>query len=83
MNALGVMQGWMDVPLNESGRQLATITGQRMRGIRFDECISSPLLRALETCEIPLRESGNHTPISIDSRIQEINFGEMKAKGCL
>ena len=46
MNARAVMQGWMDEPLNTSGRDLAVITGRAMRGIHFDGCFSSPLIRA-------------------------------------
>ena len=57
-NREGYLQGWRDEPLNESGRALAVITGQRMRDIRFDACISSPLCRARETAEIILREQG-------------------------
>ena len=44
LNAKGVMQGWLDEPLNDAGRQLAAITGREMQGIHFDECISSPLI---------------------------------------
>ncbi len=76
----GVMQGWLDAPLNQNGRDLAVVTGQGMRGIRFDKCISSPLIRAKETAEIVLRESGNRIPITTDDRIREINFGEMEGR---
>ena len=57
LNAKGLMQGWIDEPLNDNGRLLATITGQGMQGIKFDFCISSPLIRAVETAEIILREN--------------------------
>ncbi len=56
MNARAVMQGWMDEPLNAGGRDLAVITGRAMRGIHFDGCFSSPLIRAKETAEIVLME---------------------------
>ena len=51
LNAKGVMQGWLNEPLNENGRALAALTGRAMaaRGIRFDFCVSSPLARAKET----------------------------------
>lgn len=80
LNAKGVMQGWLDEPLNENGRALAQVTGREMRGIRFDGCISSPLLRARETVEIILQESGNDIPVETDERIKEINFGEMEGE---
>ena len=78
LNAKGVMQGWLNEPLNQNGRDLAVATGRAMRGIRFDACISSPLVRARETVEIILRESGNDIPISVDDRIREIHFGDLE-----
>lgn len=74
LNTLGVMQGWIDEPLNEGGRKLDAITGRKMKNIRFDCCISSPLLRAKETVKIIPRESGNNVPVLTDDRIKEINF---------
>ena len=77
LNAKGVLQGRIDEPLNKNGRDLAVLTGQAMKGIHFDDCISSPLNRAKETAEIILRESGNEIPFSIDNRIIEMDFGDM------
>lgn len=37
LNAKGILQGWLDEPLNGNGRKLATITGREMRNIHFDE----------------------------------------------
>ena len=51
-----------------------------MRGIHFDECISSPLVRAKKTVEIILRESGNDSPIITDDRIKKIYFGDIEGK---
>ena len=62
LNAKGVMQGRLDEPLNQKGRDLAEMTGKAMKGIHFDYCISSPLNRAKETAEIILRESENDIP---------------------
>ena len=75
LNVEAVLQGRLDEPINQSGRDLAAITGQNMRGIHFDACISSPLVRAYETAEIILRESGNDIPIATDDRLQEMAFG--------
>ncbi len=80
MNKKGVMQGRMDVPLNHNGRELAVLTGRAMAGIRFDKCFSSPLVRAKETAETVLRESGNDVPVMIDERITEIDFGVFDGK---
>ncbi len=75
-NVDGYLQGWSNDPINANGRKLAVLTGQGMRGINFDYCISSPLIRARETAEIVLRESGNKAPIVFDDRVKEINFGD-------
>lgn len=77
-NKNGYAQGWTDDPLNENGKILAKITGQGMKGIRFDCCISSPLIRARETAEIILRESGNSVCVSFDDRVKEVNFGSFE-----
>ncbi len=74
-NKRGVMQGWMDEPLNESGRFLAAETGKALKDVPFDECFCSPLQRARETAEALLRESRHKFPIAFDERIKEINFG--------
>ena len=79
-NVNGYLQGWTNDPLNENGKALAVITGRGMRNIKFDCCISSPLIRAMETAEIILRESGNDVPIIYDDRIKEINMGEWERK---
>ena len=80
LNAKGVMQGRLDQPLNDSGRELAAVTGRAMKDIRFDRCISSPLKRAAETAEIILRESENDIPIMFDDRLLEIDFGDLEGK---
>ena len=77
LNVKQVKQGWMDAPLNQAGRDLARLTGQALQGVHFDACISSPLIRAKETVEILLRESGNGAvPVQTDDRLKEINFGK-------
>ena len=80
LNTKGVMQGWLDAPLNRNGRELAVLTGRAMRGLHFDKCISSPLIRAKETAEIVLKESENRLTITVDDRIREINFGAMEGR---
>lgn len=77
-NKKGYLQGWTDIPLNENGRIIAELTGRGLKGIRFDHCFSSPLIRAKETAEILLRESGNSVSVSFDDRIKEMNFGSFE-----
>lgn len=80
-NKEGIMQGWLDKPLNSSGIKLAELTGQAMKGIKFDYCITSPLKRAYDTVKIVLNESGNKdVEITVDDRIKEYHFGEGEGK---
>ena len=80
LNARSIMQGQIDEPLNQNGRDLAAVTGRNMAGMHFDACISSSLGRARETAELILRESGNEIPILLDHRLLEISCGDMEAK---
>ena len=75
-NKKGLIQGTLDIPLNEFGLELAEKTkeGFQNEGLTFDYCYCSPLIRARQTAEIILR--GTDTPISYDERIREMNFGE-------
>ena len=80
LNVKAVMQGRLDEPLNQSGIDLAAITGRAMRDIRFDRCISSPLKRARQTAETVLRESENDIPVEFDDRLLEIDFGDLEGR---
>lgn len=53
-NKAGKMQGQVDIPLNERGREQAHETGQKLKdeGFEFDVLVSSPLSRAHETAQI-------------------------------
>ena len=80
-NKEGIMQGWLDLPLNEFGRKLARDTGRALRGTHFDAAITSPLLRAKETAELLLSESENcDTPLTLDDRLKEVFAGEWEGK---
>lgn len=80
-NRDGLLQGRSDMPLNESGLALAAVTGRGLRGVRFDACISSPLIRTMQTAEAVLRESGNpDVSIETEPRIMEINMGSWEGK---
>ena len=80
-NKNGILQGSSDWPLNEFGIQLAEITGEKMKGIKFDACISSPLSRAKQTAEIILNNSGNsNIEIQYDDRIKELDMGIYEGK---
>lgn len=79
-NKNGVLQGSSDWPLNDYGVKLAEITGQNMKGIKFDACYSGPLTRVKQTAEIVLKQSGNDVEIQLDDRLKEINMGVYEGK---
>ena len=75
-NVNRITNGWMDEGLNENGVKLAHLSGEGMKGIYFDECITSPLKRAMDTVNIVLQDSGNAgVKVETDDRLKEINFG--------
>lgn len=75
-NKKGLIQGSLDVPLNEYGLELARLTRQGFdaEGLRFDVCYCSPLIRARQTADILLE--GTDTPLIIEPRIREMSFAE-------
>jgi len=79
-NEQGRLQGWTNDQLNDMGVLLAKETGKAMKKIRFDAVFSSSLVRAYNTAEIILRESGNNNTIVIDDRVKEINMGNFEGK---
>ena len=75
-NKLQKLQGQIDIPLNEEGRQSAKDAHEKYKDLHFDICYSSPLSRAKETAEIFLE--GKDTPIITDDRLKEMAFGEFE-----
>ena len=66
------LQGWVDIPLNENGIELAKKTADGMKNISFDGVFSSPLIRAYTTAEIIV--SNRNINIEKDDRLKEIGF---------
>ena len=86
-NQLKRLQGNSNTELNEKGRELARITSEAIKDIRFDYIFSSPLDRAYETAQI-LR-GDRDVEIVKDERLIEISFGadegvliEKRSPGC-
>ena len=71
-NALGLIQGQADIPLNSNGRKQAHFLGKQLSNVHFDYIISSPLSRAIETAEIICK---NNREIYIDDLLKEISYG--------
>lgn len=50
-NADGVLQGWIDVPINQRGHEQADELAEQFKDAGFSIVYSSPLIRAKETAE--------------------------------
>ena len=74
-NRDGILQGQLDSPLTEEGRQQAhaLVMYWHTIGINFDHIITSPLRRALETAEIIA--STLDMAIEVDDRWMERDMG--------
>lgn len=72
-NAKKLLQGSVDVELNENGRALAGETGERLETVHFDQIYSSPLIRAYETA--CLIRGHRNIPIIREERLRELSFG--------
>lgn len=69
------LAGRTDLPLIEQGERNAVQLGERLKSVRFDRVISSPLLRARRTAEL-----AGFADATIDPRLIEMNFGEYDGK---
>lgn len=72
-NAKHKLQGRTDIPLSDEGRTMAENARNEYRNIHFDVCYCSPLVRAMETAEILLKD--RNIPIIADDRLVEMSFG--------
>ncbi len=83
LNSEGRLQGRIDHSLNQKGRDLAVETGEALKDVHFDLCISSPLKRAYETAELFLSANSEpDVPIITDDRLIEYDWGEIDGLGC-
>ena len=78
-NVEGRMQGQQQVPLNDTGKQQASDCSLKLHNYEWDQLISSPLLRAVETAQI-FSEQLN-LPVQIVQEFAEKGYGE--AEGLL
>lgn len=78
-NAGGLVQGRINIPLNDTGRAQAKALAETLlsRGEMFDLVASSPLSRALETASIIREVLGIEHPIIIDHHFVERDFASL------
>ena len=80
-NRAGKIQGTTDIPLNETGRQLATVLKERSgypAKTRIDAVYASPLARAFQTAEILAKEE--KLPLRRLTGLRERDFGYWEGK---
>lgn len=76
-NNEGILQGWIDVPINDNGRRQARELADMLAGERLTRVYTSPLRRAAETAEI-ISGLWNMAPPAIHEGLKERNFGTVQ-----
>ena len=72
------IQGHLDMPLNDTGRNEARICVTQLSALKIDQIIASDLSRTKETANI-INET-LFLPISFDSRLRETNCGDLQGR---
>ena len=73
-NAEGRYQGREDIPLSATGEAQARALGERLRELRIDRAVASPLARARRTAELALGDARGPM-LSLDEGLLEIAHG--------
>ncbi len=77
-NRDGRYQGYTDIALSETGEGQARALGERLRELRIDRAVASPLARARRTAELVLRERASM--LTFDPALKEISHGDWEGK---
>jgi probable phosphoglycerate mutase len=72
----GQHTGLTDLPLTEHGEYNARQLGKRLSGITFEKVYTSPLRRAIRTCEL----AGFGSSAAIDTDLVEWNYGTYEGR---
>jgi broad specificity phosphatase PhoE len=72
----GQHTGLTDLPLTERGESNARRLGERLRGLVFAKTVTSPLRRAVRTCEL----AGFGAVAEIDKDLVEWNYGQYEGR---
>ena len=76
-NRLGILQGWLEVPINALGRQQAVTLAKNLARENFSAVWTSPLARALETAQI-VASALHLPPPSSHVGLREKHFGAVQ-----
>jgi broad specificity phosphatase PhoE len=71
-NLSGRHTGRTDLPLTERGKRNARALGERLRTLTFAKVLTSPLQRAMRTCEL----AGFGSAAEIDADLVEWDYGQ-------
>jgi broad specificity phosphatase PhoE len=72
----GQHTGITDLPLTERGERNARQLGERLKGLTFAKVFTSPLQRAIRTCEL----AGFGAAAEADRDLMEWNYGEYEGR---
>ena len=75
LNLKKVYQGKINASLNQNGINEAIEIKNKLKNIKINKVYTSPLNRTIQTMNIIL-ENREDIPIKMDSRIEEIDFGD-------
>lgn len=78
-NRDGRYQGQEDIPLSEVGEKQARRLGERLRDVRIERAICSPLTRAYHTAQFALGEARSPM-LMLDNGLMEIAHGSWEGK---
>ena len=75
-NRAGLIQGWIDLPLNDVGASQARRLAPRLAGVAFDAVFASDLGRARATAQSALPG----VDVRLDPRLRELDYGVFEGK---
>lgn len=74
-NKKGLWTGWTDVPLAQEGFEQARKTAEELKGLTFDYCFSSPLIRSIQTLDEIKKVLDINLPTIQHEALNERNYG--------
>ena len=77
-NALGIVQGQLDIPLNEKGIKQAEALAEKLKDFPLDIIYTSPLSRARKTAEIVNKY--HNVEIICEQRFTEFHVGQKQGQ---